>query len=143
MGQTTHGILYGVKADNNREPDAYAGEDGDGGLLGDYATHCKPMVAALATRLQKTTWSLQHRFAPDAEWIGSEDARFIGFWISRGASEGGLEGAVLMSTKAVRLKYPKAYRRARRRWRRFAKFCEQRCFPLQRAQLWLVETEVA
>lgn len=143
MGQMTHGILYGVRAEDGCDPSIWVGDDGDGGILGDYATHCKPRIDAIATKQSRSAWAIRGRFVPDTEWSDADGARFVGFWISRGASEGGMDGAVLMSQKAVREQYTKAYRRARRRWCRFIKFCEGRQFAVSRAQLWLVETEVA
>ena len=139
MGQMTHGILYGVNAGNG---DEWCGDDGDHGILGEYKEHCKARIDAMATRLGRPPWALEHRFVPDTEWNDHERTRFAGFWISRGASGCGMNGAVLMSQRGVCAKHPSGHARALRRWRRFARFCAAQGFEVPKAQIWLVETEV-
>lgn len=141
MGQTTHGILYGVWAGSD---DRWLGDDGDSGIIGDYKAYCKPDIDSAANRLGLAPWNIERRFVPDAEWVGDDGGRYLGFWIQRGASECGMNGAVQMSRSAVKEKWPREYKNARIRWRRFAKWCEEtRCAVVGVPRLWLLETEVA
>ena len=141
MGQTTHGILYGVWAGSD---DRWLGDDGDSGIIGDYRAYRKPDIDAEAKRLGLAPWNIERRFVPDAEWVDDDGGRYIGFWIERGASECGMSGAVQMSRVAVKEKWPREYKNARIRWRRFAKWCEvARRIDIVAPKLWLLETEVA
>lgn len=140
MGQMTYGILYGIAVGDD---DAWLGEDGEGGHLGEYKTHRAPDIERAAASTGLAPWNLERRFVPDAEWVDDEGGRFVGFWISRGASACGLSGAVEMSRVGVRTKYPKAYKNARIRWRRFAVWCAATGRTMDKARLWLLETEVA
>ena len=140
MGQMTHGILYGIAIENNT---LWFGSDGDSGLVGEFSARYSLDVDATSKRLGITWWKAKARFVPDHEWVDGERRSFIGFWISRGASECGMSGAVQMNRAAVKEKWPREYKNARIRWRRFAEWCASKGVATDKPTPWLLETEVA
>jgi len=140
MGRMTHGILYGIEI---KDDSLWSGPDGDSGLVGEFGALYSLEVDATAKRLGITWWNAKAKFVPDREWSDDEHRSFLGFWISRGASEGGMGGVVQMSRGAVKEKWPREYKNARIRWRRFAKWCASKGVVTSKPTLWLLETEVA
>ena len=142
MGQMTYAIMYGVEEDDSER---WCGDDGDGGVVGAFKAQCKPMIDAAATKRGMSPWNVEHWYIPD-HTHGDTDLPVYGFWIAVGAS--GKRGvpdlcSVAINAMAVHANYPASYVKARRRWRRFARFCASRGFELPKARLWLVQTEVA
>ena len=142
MGQMTYAIMYGVEEDDGER---WSGEDGDGGIIGAFRKHCKPKIDARASKLHSAPWNVAHRFVPDYT-SGDTDLRAYGFWIAVGGSgERGIPdlASVAFNAASVRANYTESYARAKRRWRRFAKWCAAEGHALDKARLWLVQTEVA
>jgi hypothetical protein len=159
------GILWGV-----RVPDTITLRDDsdNSGVLDRWDYECTDLIAAhdaetaawVQAKPGRMPWrrtSGVRRYVPD--W--PSDVHMAGFWIAVGASgEGGLPTLggwqspgyipVAMSPSGVREVFPKAYRNARARWRRFREWanahreiagCDH--FATTAPSLWLLPTEVA
>jgi len=155
MGQMTVGILYGV-----RWPEGlvlYSDEEGEKGLLDRWYDANREAIDAryewIKARCMAKPGTMPYQFEggsariiPDAEY--DNDPPLMGFWICAGAS--GKDGlprmeSLAMPTAKVRTvePYAKAYRNARRRWGRFARWARAQGVEVGKPRLWRAETEVA
>jgi hypothetical protein len=160
MGQTVIGIMWGV-----RSPVVVplVTDEGDG-LFDAWASECDDLVKARDAKVW--TWATakpgrapyqrvngRDRYVPREVW----DAGACGFFVT---SLDGLPrlgewqypgyAPVEMTRAGVRAAFPKAYRNARARWRRFRAWCSAHRdlpgaehFATTAPSLWLVPVEVA
>jgi hypothetical protein len=158
MGQTTVGVLYGIKAPAGvvLRDERYRAPIATRGLLDRWEHECNALIEAHDEKLD--AWVMAKpgrmpyqredgtaRYVPDHEYDGGD---LVGFWIAAGAS--GKDGlprlrTLVVSKEAIRTTepYARAYRNARRRWRRFAKWAAAQGVTLPKPRLWVTETEVA
>ena len=143
MGQMTYALMYGIEV---QEGMVLRDEDSDEshGLLDLWERECAGEIKAWEKRHPRKSYrdpSGDSVYVPDHPYEGLD---IIGFYVAVGASgEAGvpdLGGCALSEAKAH---YAAAYKAARRRWRRFAKWCEAGGMTLPKARLYLTETEVA
>mgnify|MGYP000853175546 CR=1 FL=1 len=152
MGQMTYGVLLGCKMPEGVTlyDDEYDTPMEKRGLINRWQDACADNIAALKEKLEARGargmfWRAKGCYVPDLEY----DSGLLGFWCAVGASgkEGVpfLEEAFALSAKAFRehAVYGKAYRKARRRWRRFARWAATQGVTLPKARLYLTMTEVA
>ena len=158
MGQMTVGILFGVRAPEGVELFSDSLERGaNEGLLDRWSRECEALIdahrAMVNAKVRATPGVMPYhfegahdRYVPDA--MHDNDPYLIGFWICAGAS--GKDGLphmenLAMPTSKVRTvePYAKAYRNAKRRWSRFAKWARAQGVDLPKPRLWRAETEVA
>ena len=158
MGKMTMGILLGVRVPDGVE---LCNDGDDSGLLDRWSLACRDRIVDHNRAVHSWVMSRPGRM-PYMRISGAEryvpgwppDVDLIGFWIAAGAS--GLPGLPILgewqspgyipvgfSRAGVREAYPRAYRNARIRWRRFARWAEAQGVTLPRATLWLTPTEVA
>lgn len=154
MGQTTIGILYGVKAHDGL---VLYSEDGDSGLIERWQHECSALIKAHQAKVDAKVvstpgmmpWMLERgeaRYVPDCEW--ESNPPLFGFWVAAGASgKNGLPNLNYLSVPLADLRttepYARAYRNARRRWARFARWARAQGVDLPEARLWMTMTEVA
>jgi hypothetical protein len=165
MGQMTMGILLGVRAPEGVEMHS---DEHEHALLDVWYEACRGDIRAHDARVN--AWVMAkpgrmpyqrtdgcERYIPDSDY----DTGLVGFWVAAGASgKNGLPAlgawqrpgyiAVPMSAAGAREAFPKAYRNARARWRRFREWCSaHRDLPgaeylaTTSPTLWLAPTEVA
>jgi len=152
MGQMTYGVLLGCAMPEGVTlyDDEYDAQMEKRGLINRWQDACAGNIAALKEKLEARgargmLWRAKDCYVPDLEY----DANLLGFWCAVGASgkEGvpSLEEPFALSAKAFREHptYAKAYRKARRRWRRFARWAATQGVALPKPKLHLAMTEVA
>lgn len=153
MGQMTYGVLLGCAQPEgvNLYDEDYDAPMERRGLLNRWekqvcASKIEALTRSLAARnLRGGHWRAERCYVPVLEY----DADLLGFWCAVGASgkEGlpSLQEPFALSTKAFREHptYAKAYRKARRRWRRFARWAATQGVSLPKATLYLARVEVA
>ncbi len=152
MGQMTYGVLLGcampegVTLYNNK----YDTPMEKRGLIIRWQDVCADNIAALKKKFEARGAREQFFRAKDCYVPRLKyDANLLGFWCAVGApgKEGvpSLEEHCALSAKAFRehAVYGKAYRKARRRWRRFARWAATQGVTLPKARLYLTMTEVA
>lgn len=157
MGQTTVGILFGVRSPEDVELRDEESDDEPTGLLDRWERECVQLIAAHDDNrdaLIRATPGLMPyevedgtaRYVPDVEY--DSDPPVFGFWIAVGAS-GKAEVPSLenLAMPAARVKtderFVKAYCSAKRRWSRFARWARAQGVEVGKPRLWRVETEVA
>jgi hypothetical protein len=138
----TYALLYGVEHPEGAD---LFGEDGDEGLIGKWEDACADRIDRFETKHPQGSWrdpDGRDVYVPDSPYEST--IPLIGFYVAVGASGKagvpGLEGFALTGAKA---KYADAYKAARRRWRRFTKWCATQGIIMPKARLYLTETEVA
>lgn len=165
MGQTTMGILWGVCVPTGV---VLRDDENDNGTLDHWERACADLIeahddgedawlAAKPGRRPRQRIDGVDRYVPD--W--PPDVHMAGFWVAVGASGmGGVPNLmrwhnpghrpVALSLGGVREAYPRGFRNARARWRRFREWasahreiagCDH--FATTLPSLWLVPTEVA
>lgn len=142
MGQMTYALLYGIEEPADID---MVGEDGDGGLLGDWKRRCQPsMNKWLAGGKGRREWDAERIYIPRRN-TGADDL-FYGFFVAAGAS--GIRNVPMLESVAISdIKnmepYAESYRSARSRWARFKNWTKGRGVTLPMARLYLVQTEVS
>lgn len=135
MGQQTFAILYGIAQPEDVD---FFGENEDG-LVPQWRRACAEKIRAYDVR--HGPWSGGGAYVPASPYESAVE--LLGFYVAVGASgEAGipaLEGCALTD---VRTEYADSYKAARRRWRRFARWCASKGITLPKARLYLTETEV-
>lgn len=148
MGQWTFGILYGIEEPSNivLRDDEYRAPIETRGLFDRWEHECKSLIEAHEEK--HGAWTGTARYVPDTEADG--EPNLVGFFITAGASgKVGLpsmnDTAIPFSAKALREdpRFARAYRNARRRWNRFAKWATAQGVTLDKPRVWLTGTEVA
>ena len=151
MGQWTIGLMYGcplpegVRWHGDAEPsgDGYVWKDG-------MEDTCRKAFAAEIEAFEKSGkvprfGRAERRYVPDLET--EQGANVLGFWVAAGASGKAGCPSLNRSVPVAEIRTCKAYRRAyknaRIRWRRFARWAATQGIALPKARLWLLETEVA
>ncbi len=155
MGQWTIGVLYGCESPEGVT--LYDDDSDEGGLLDKcdgafrdailaHDEACTAKVMAKPGRMPYDYEDGRSRYVPDWETDGKP--HLLGFWVAAGAS--GKNGLPSLNRKAVALEdipttepYARAYRNARRRWRRFARWAKTQGVTLPKPRLYLTPTEVA
>ena len=151
MGQLVIGIMLGVRPPEgvelrDEESDAPAG------LLDRWEDTCRGAIDRLQAKLNADPQhggecTAAERYVPDVVW--DEDA--LGFWVAVGV-EGrtGLDGYPSLPRTSAPARivkedetYAPAYKAARRRWARFARWARGLGVELGKPRLMRVETEVA
>ncbi len=142
MGQMTYALMLCVEEAGAID---WCGEDGDGGLLGEWREACADRIAAFEAKHPRKSWQDPYGrdvYVPQPAY-GAEPP-VVGFYVAAGASGiagvPDLHGFALGEAKTV---YTDAYKAARRRWRRFARWAAAKGIVLPKARLHIVETEVA
>jgi hypothetical protein len=142
MGQNTYALMFGVEECDEID---WSGEDGDSGIIGEWGKVCAEKIKAWEKRHPRKSWSDPYGrnvYVPATTY--EADPAIVGFYIAVGASgKAGvpnLEGCAVGNVKG---RYPEAYKAARRRWRRFAKWATAKGVALPKARIYLTETEVA
>lgn len=142
MGQSTYGIMYGV-----RRPagiDMY-GEDGYGGIVGQWRDHCAAEIEAYDREHPRKSWR-----DPEGEdlWIPQdpyEGLDIVGFYVAVGAS--GKPGIPDLGSGfafgEVADAIPEGHKQAVMRWQRFADWAATMGIVFDPAQLFLTACEVA
>ena len=148
MGQWTTGLLYGCEKPSGVD---WYGEEEDSppdyrGVSRACAEAFADEIAALSKSGKLKNYErAEKRFVPDWETCG--DADLLGFWVAAGASGKpgcpSLNRAVPVAEIRTCKAYRVAYKNARVRWRRFAKWAASQGIVLPKARLYLTETEVA
>jgi hypothetical protein len=161
---TTIGILWGVAAPETVDLrcDEFNGSEGESGLLDIWEHECSDAIEA--HNVAREAWAAAKPLRLLGDRIGGRDRYvphydpdsrplLLGFWIAlgtRGAAgvppiNAGLPGAsraVVLSAAGVCDAHPVAYRNARRRWRRFARWsAEERGVVFPTACLWLAQAD--
>ncbi len=158
MGQWTFGIMYGVRQ-SDVAAELYEEDTYERGLLNRWEIECRPLiedhdanahewVMAKPGRRPYERMRGEERYVPRMEHDGRPN--LLGFFVTVGASgRGGLpsmnDTAFAFSAKSLREdpRFALAYRNARRRWSRFARWATSQGVTLPRARLWITNTEVA
>ncbi len=142
MGQTTFALMYGIERPSDVD---FFGEGGDSGLWGEWRTACADRINAYEAkhphRSYEDPWG-DDVYVPARPYESTLD--LVGFYVAVGASgEAGVPDLKGCALGNVRAAYPEAYKAARRRWRRFAKWAAAKGIALPKARMYLTETEVA
>ena len=141
MGQMTYALLYGIE--HPEGVDLFGEGIGSGGLMREWENACKPQIDAFVARCKRheSRFGARDRYIPDSPYQST--LPLLGFYVAAGAS--GMTGIPYLEGFAiseVRDLYAKECKNARRRWRRFAKWCASKGITLPKARLYLTETEV-
>lgn len=133
MGLMTHALLYGIE-----QPEGVDFYGDHGGLLREWKAKHQERIDRHSARYG---WGRgENAYIPQDPY--RSDDNLLGFLVAVGTGEDGipaLEGCALAEVREV---YATSYKRARRRWRRFARWCAGKGITLPRARLYLTETEV-
>lgn len=137
MGQNTYALMFGVE--DGPEVD-WAGEE----IIGEWGKVCADKIKAWEKRHPHKSWRDPYGrdvYVPATTY--EADPPLVGFYIAVGASgKAGipnLEGCAIGDVKAH---YADAYKAARRRWRRFAKWATAKGIALPKARIFLTEAEI-
>lgn len=158
MGQTTIGILFGVRepADVVLRDDEYDAPIAERGLLDRWEHECEALIDARRAEIDaivrstpgKAAYEFERAdscFVPDTEYEGG--AALVGFWVIVGASgKAGIpypDEAVPLDEIATTEPYAAALKNARERWERFTAWAATQSVTFPAARMWLTHTEVA
>lgn len=146
MGQTTYAVLYGVEIPKDLPiHDDWSNDREVPGLLSRWLDAIQDKVTSYDKRHPNRHWSKPDGHAVYVPGTPYEATlQLVGFYVAVGASgRAGVPYLTGFPLHDLRAKFPDAYKAARRRWRRFAKWAAAQGHVMPKARVYLTEMEVA